>query len=912
MSRNSFDININLKGFPRAHQELNKTKDGMERMRESTSGLRRQIGALRNNILLFSFAVGGAAIVVNKFVSAAAGFESVRTRLIGLTGSVEEGNKAFDRFNAIAGTTPFALQDVVNAGAQLEAFGVNSKATLSAVTDLAAFMNTTAVEAANALGRAFAGGVGAADILRDKGIRQIIQDSQGIEDITKLTLPEFRSALINALTDPDGRIAGSAKRLSKTYEGAVSNMKDAVVTFQSTIGEILLPTLTEAVISAEKFIRNFDKTRILQFGTALVIVSTLFTAYRIKVLLAAGANLKFAASLRKTAKGLAIMTSVAAVDWALQQVGVFEDMDESLADLNDELEKAKKEQEEYRKELEKSGKASVLLKEETDGITKSLKSKTMALTLELAKLDGANEMTLALLKTGGKLSKEDRAHIKTIMELTAEIDRLNEVNEKREEKNKEAVRLAEMSASAVRDNTDAFILYNTAMASDTESLKSNVERQKTRLDVINQIADATGLGTIAVGELKNNLDLQTASVDANTNALRLNDDTSIVLTEDQADLVNQIIMLANHEAALNEVFAENARLLKEKADATDIEKDKIREFKSILSQTTVGQIANIEATIAMIEANRELFATLGNVDLVLDKLKNDIDDINENIDDSDKSSTKAAASINILAGAMQGLKGGTKDAGQMFSAFLRTVGSLMALAPGGQAGGAIMNLLSGFVGHTGGLIKNDGIQRFAIGGMVQGQDNVPIIAQAGEFIIQKKAVKEIGIENLADINNLGKDSSALKQVFENIVQKEIIENIVQKETIENIVQKETIENIRDSSQDNNALEKVNELMNIVSMFTGHTGGLIKNNGIQRFATGGMVQGQDNVPIMAQAGEFIMRREAVQNIGVQNLADMNRTGQSGGVTINISAPLVDDTVIDHIIPAINKATNRDLA
>ena len=102
------------------------------------------------------------------------------------------------------------------------------------------------------------------------------------------------------------------------------------------------------------------------------------------------------------------------------------------------------------------------------------------------------------------------------------------------------------------------------------------------------------------------------------------------------------------------------------------------------------------------------------------------------------------------------------------------------------------------------------------------------------------------------------------------------------------------------------------LLNLFSGFFAHTGGLIQNNGIQRFAQGGQVQGQDNVPIMAQAGEFVMRREAVQNIGVQNLAQMNRSGEAGGVTVNISAPLVDETVIDHIIPAINKATNRNLA
>ena len=99
-----------------------------------------------------------------------------------------------------------------------------------------------------------------------------------------------------------------------------------------------------------------------------------------------------------------------------------------------------------------------------------------------------------------------------------------------------------------------------------------------------------------------------------------------------------------------------------------------------------------------------------------------------------------------------------------------------------------------------------------------------------------------------------------------------------------------------------------------SAFIGHTGGLIKNNGIQRFAQGGMVQGQDNVPIMAQAGEFIMRREAVQNIGVGNLAQMNRSASGGGVTVNIQGNMVgnESFVRDTLIPEIARATNQNLA
>jgi len=96
--------------------------------------------------------------------------------------------------------------------------------------------------------------------------------------------------------------------------------------------------------------------------------------------------------------------------------------------------------------------------------------------------------------------------------------------------------------------------------------------------------------------------------------------------------------------------------------------------------------------------------------------------------------------------------------------------------------------------------------------------------------------------------------------------------------------------------------------------SGHTGGLVKNNGIQRFAQGGTVRGQDNVPIMAQAGEFVMRRDAVRNIGVQNLAEMNRSGSSGGVTVNIQGNMIgnESFVRDILVPEITRAQRMNLA
>ena len=267
---NKFVIEVKAKGFTSLENQLqraDKATRGYEKstkaLRGTTTGLRRSLGALRNSILLYTFAIGAAAKVTSKFIRDASKFESVKTRLVGLTGSVSKAEEAFSKFNAVAATTPFTLDDVVNAGAQLEAFGANSQMLLKEITDLAAFMGTTATEAANSFGRAFAGGAGAADILRERGILNIIKESQGLKDLSKTTLPEFREALIKSLQDPTVGIAGSTDRLSKTFEGAFSNMKDAVTILSVEIGDSLMPRIKDATIgigdlakAATRFLRE--------------------------------------------------------------------------------------------------------------------------------------------------------------------------------------------------------------------------------------------------------------------------------------------------------------------------------------------------------------------------------------------------------------------------------------------------------------------------------------------------------------------------------------------------------------------------------------------------------------------------------------------------------------------------------
>jgi len=251
------------KGFSLFSQRVTRGANNSERAITSLLG---SFALLRNKMLLASFGFGlivrPIANVTSAAVNQAAKFQSLQVRLSQLFGSLSEGKAAFEQFNAQAAKTPFALEDIVNAGAQLKAFGANSRELLTEITDLAAFMGTNATEAANAFGRAFAGGAGAADILRERGVLNLVKEFAKVEDLSKLTLPEFRKALIGAMQDPMTGIAGATAAMADTYVGKFSNMQDATQRMQADLGNLLMPAAEgamEAITNLTNSIGTFFK-----------------------------------------------------------------------------------------------------------------------------------------------------------------------------------------------------------------------------------------------------------------------------------------------------------------------------------------------------------------------------------------------------------------------------------------------------------------------------------------------------------------------------------------------------------------------------------------------------------------------------------------------------------------------------
>ena len=87
-------------------------------------------------------------------------------------------------------------------------------------------------------------------------------------------------------------------------------------------------------------------------------------------------------------------------------------------------------------------------------------------------------------------------------------------------------------------------------------------------------------------------------------------------------------------------------------------------------------------------------------------------------------------------------------------------------------------------------------------------------------------------------------------------------------------------------------------MGLTPVPVAHKGGHIKDDGsVQKFATGGMGQGQDNVPILAQAGEYVMQRSAVESVGLEAMNRINAGGGAGSVVVNVSGNVMSQDYVE---------------
>lgn len=247
MKRAEKDLNSSLKSIEKNTNRAGKAMGGLRSIVKQAAST--MIGFLGANVL--QAATRGLLNFAKSTVETAATVESLKVRLDVLKGSQEASTRAFTKFQQVAETVPFTLGEVISSGVTLQAFltgtGVQAEDLSQTMADLAAFMGVGMQEAASSFGRAMAAGAGAADVLRERGVLSLIKVKAGVEDLTKLSLPEFRKVLLDVVQDSNSGIAGMADKLALTWQGVTSMLGDAVFKLKQQIGETLMPVLKELV-----------------------------------------------------------------------------------------------------------------------------------------------------------------------------------------------------------------------------------------------------------------------------------------------------------------------------------------------------------------------------------------------------------------------------------------------------------------------------------------------------------------------------------------------------------------------------------------------------------------------------------------------------------------------------------------
>ena len=211
--------------------------DQTHNMRISTAGLRRSIGALRNNMLLVSFALGGTAASVGKLISAYGQQQLAEKKLQQALGFTSQA--LLTQASALQQTTAFGDEAIIGVQALIGAFTKDEeqiKALTKTTLDLAAAKGMELTAAADLVSKSFGSSTNA---LSRYGIQVegAVGSTERLENLTGNVAALF---------------GGQASAQADTMTGSIEQMKNALGDTAESMGGILEP----ATIAFSKSIKK--------------------------------------------------------------------------------------------------------------------------------------------------------------------------------------------------------------------------------------------------------------------------------------------------------------------------------------------------------------------------------------------------------------------------------------------------------------------------------------------------------------------------------------------------------------------------------------------------------------------------------------------------------------------------------
>ena len=227
---------IVLEGVNKTDGAFRGVKKNLKGLETSSKGLGNSFSSLQKTLIGIGAALGTGAIG-RSIIATTAQFEDLRTSLSSVTGSAENGAKAFGFVTKFATRTQFSVEDLSKAYIKLKAAGIEpTEELLTTFTDTAAITTDQvgSLEAVTDLfARTVSGGLGLEEIQRlgDRGvpILRILEEQLGL---TRAQISEYGKTAEGAreITEAFGR------GIKKEFGGATANLVNNLSTQFSNLG----------------------------------------------------------------------------------------------------------------------------------------------------------------------------------------------------------------------------------------------------------------------------------------------------------------------------------------------------------------------------------------------------------------------------------------------------------------------------------------------------------------------------------------------------------------------------------------------------------------------------------------------------------------------------------------------------
>jgi len=238
-------LKIDILAQDKTKQALSQVQGNLEKTKNSVLNLKNALIGL------------GVGTIVKSFVDVGKEVESLQIRFKFLFGSAQEGAKAFDNLSDFAGKVPFSLEEISRASGNLAVVAKDAddlNRVLGITGNVAAVTGLDFETTASQIQRAFSGGIGAADLFRERGVRALLGFEAGVNVTAQETIKRFEE-----LFGGDGRFANATNDLAQTLEGTLSMIGDKYFNFQKDVASGFFDELKKEFGALDKFFEANEK-----------------------------------------------------------------------------------------------------------------------------------------------------------------------------------------------------------------------------------------------------------------------------------------------------------------------------------------------------------------------------------------------------------------------------------------------------------------------------------------------------------------------------------------------------------------------------------------------------------------------------------------------------------------------------